>query len=371
MVLSAVAWRNGDYFSGGFDVVVVAKAMLAGIALILALVTRRRPEAWAGYRGAPILWLLAYLACSTVGSLLNGAVLASGILTIRLLIMAATVVLLLASFEWETVMSALASAMLTLSIIGAATGIGSMAERGRLYGGIPPLNANDMCMMVSFCVVMVFWRMLESTAGWLDVMAICPMLAIVWLTGSRTGLASLVIALVVVLVMSRRVPTPVFVAATLTAPVAVAVTFFTPVISRFAGRDTTSITTLNSRTVAWKAGLHYAQTASQKLFGSGLSLKEIPVSAQYRTQQIFDSSWISALIQSGYIGFSLLLILVVSTYAKAFGTARDVRGLVVAAVGLIIMFSVMESGTFDTTPAFALFFTLSLYVYRPRRRAVP
>ena len=121
MVLSAVAWRNGDYFSGGFDVVVVAKAMLAGIALILALVTRRRPEAWAGYRGAPILWLLAYLACSTVGSLLNGAVLASGILTIRLLIMAATVVLLLASFEWETVMSALASAMLTLSIIGAAT----------------------------------------------------------------------------------------------------------------------------------------------------------------------------------------------------------------------------------------------------------
>jgi hypothetical protein len=107
------------------------------------------------------------------------------------------------------------------------------------------------------------------------------------------------------------------------------------------------------------------------LFGSGLSLKEIPVSAQYRTQQIFDSSWISALIQSGYIGFSLLLILVVSTYAKAFGTARDVRGLVVAAVGLIIMFSVMESGTFDTTPAFALFFTLSLYVYRPRRRAVP
>ncbi len=364
LLVSCVAWRDGDYFSGGIDSVVVAKALLSLLALALLVVNRRPAGVWFRYRIAPCVWLGLYLAIQTVGALLSGDPLASGVLTVRLGLMAVTVLLMVATFAWETVVSALASAMLTLSFVAAATGVSSISERGRLYGGLPPLNANDLAMMLSFCVLLVFWRMLNAQATWFDYLAMVPMLGVVWLTGSRTSLAALVVALMVVALLTRRMPTQVFLATALAVPIALWVTFFTSTITSFAGRDVADLATLNSRTVAWTAALRYPDTAAEKLFGAGLSLKEIPVSAQYRTEQIFDSSWISALIQSGYLGAGILAIFVVSTYVKAFGVPRAARGLVVAALGMLIMLSIMESGVFDSTPAFALFFCLCLYVHR-------
>jgi hypothetical protein len=103
---------------------------------------------------------------------------------------------------------------------------------------------------------------------------------------------------------------------------------------------------------------------TESLFGSGLALKAIPVSAMYRTEQILDSTWMSALVQVGYLGVGLLLILVFGSLIKAFQLPAPERSLILASVGLVTMVSVLESGMFDTSPAFIIFFTMSIISHR-------
>jgi hypothetical protein len=136
-------------------------------------------------------------------------------------------------------------------------------------------------------------------------------------------------------------------------------------VNDFAGRGGTSnITTLNSRTVAWTAAVRYSDTLTESLFGSGLALKTIPVSAAYRTEQILDSTWMSALIQAGYLGIGLLLILVFGSLIKAFQLPVPERSLILASTALVVIVSVLESGMFDTSPAFIIFFAMSIISHR-------
>jgi len=365
LVVSTVAWRKGAYFSGSLDAVVLAKAALTLIAFATALLTPRAVGVWSRFRGAPVLWLVAYLAIASVGGLLNGDPLPSVVLACRVGLLAMTLLLTLLSFPWESVMSAMARSMLALAVFGAVTGAASLGETGRLYGGVPPLNANEICFLVSVPVVLTFWRCADARAAWYEYAALPPMLAMIWLTGARTGFAALMLALMVVIVLVPRVPTAVVSAMTLALPIAVYLTFFTPLFSDFAGRgDMASVTTLNSRTVAWTAALDYAQTTQERLFGGGLALKQIPVSATYRDEQILDSTWISALVQSGYVGTTVLVLFVLATFWCALRVARRLRPVVVALLVMVTTVSLLESGMFDTTPSFTLFFTLAVFVHR-------
>jgi hypothetical protein len=365
LVVSTVAWRKGTYFSGGVDAVVLAKAALTMVAFATALLTPRPAGAWSRFRGAPILWLVTYLAIASVGGLLNGDPLPSLVLACRLGLLAVTLLLTLLSFSWESVMSAMARSMLALAAFGAVTGVASLGETGRLYGGVPPLNANEICLLVSVPVVLTFWRCADARAAWFEYAALLPMLGVIWLTGARTGFAALLLALMVVVLLVPRVPTVVVSAMALALPVTVYVTFFTPLLSNFAERgDMASVTTLNSRTVAWTAALNYAQTPQERLFGGGLALKEIPVSAMYRSEQILDSSWISALVQSGYVGTALLVLFVLATLWNAMRVTRRLRPVVVALLVMVTTVSLLESGLFDTTPSFTVFFTLAVFVHR-------
>jgi hypothetical protein len=95
-----------------------------------------------------------------------------------------------------------------------------------------------------------------------------------------------------------------------------------------------------------------------------LALKEVPVSAAYRTEQMIDSTWVSAILQSGYLGLALLLVLLLVTFVNALRTTTGAVALYVALLGMMAVSSTLESGLFDTTPAFILFFTLTLLVHR-------
>jgi hypothetical protein len=368
LVFASVAWRKGSYFSGGTDSVVLAKAALTCLAFGLALTTPRAPDAWSRYRAAPLVLLVLYLGVATVGGLLHGNGFPSLVLAIRLGVLALTLLLVVLSYPWETVMSAAATAMLAVAGVGAVTGLGSVAATGRLYGGVPPLNANEICLLVSVPVVLLFWKCVHRPRHWLEYATLLPLFGVVWLTGARTGLAALVVALMVVVLLAPRVPGLVVGLLALALPAMIYLTFFTPVVSDYTSRgdDLTSVTTLNSRTVAWSAALDYPESALQRTFGAGLSVKEIPVSAMYRTQQIFDSSWISAFVQSGYLGAAILALLALVTLAKAFATPQPQRGAVVALVVMVTMVSLLESGLFDTSSAFITFFLLSLYAHRVR-----
>lgn len=367
LMVSAVAWRRGTYFDGGIDVVVVSKAVLTVIAVIIALTTRRPPHAWERMRAAPVFWVGSYLFISVIGGLINADGLSSVVLAARLALLSYALVLVTVSHPWQDVISAMSSAMLLLAGIGAVTGAaaGTLAETGRLYGGIPPLNANAICLLVSVPVIVLCWKAAHGSASLLEVASLLPMFAVIWLTGSRTGLAVLIAVLTVLVILTPRVRPPVVAGVVVSAAGLLYLSVLTPYVAAYVGRgNLAEIATLNSRTVAWGAAADYADSLAQQLVGSGLALKQIPVTALYRNEQILDSSFVSALIQVGYIGSLILLLFVVSTLVRAFRLPRPERLLIAALALLVTLLAPLESGLFDTAPAFIVFFTVTMIAHR-------
>jgi len=360
LLVSAVAWRKGAYYSGGLDAVVLGKAAMSLVALLLAVTSPRRGASWSSLRAGLVPWLGLYLTIGSVGALLHGAGFPSIVLAFRIGLLATALVLLFRCYPRHQVLSALTTAMVLLAAFGAATGIGSVATTGRLYGGIPPLNANEIALLVSVPLVCLVWRCVHRVATTREALVIAPLLGVVFLTGTRTGLAALLLALAVVVMMAPRIPVPVFSLGVLTIPTLIYVAFFTPVLDAYATRgDTASVLTLNSRTVAWRAALDHPEGLTERMFGLGLSVKKIPVSAMYRNEQILDSTWISAIVQTGVLGIVVLGLLVMVTLLRALMLAPPYRSLTVAVLLMLLVVSVLESGLFDTSAAFIAFFSFA------------
>ena len=144
-------------------------------------------------------------------------------------------------------------------------------------------------------------------------------------------------------------------------PVAFYAIASTTLISDFLGRGgTRGITTLSSRTIAWQAAVDLPQTAWQQLFGGGLSLKRIPVPARWWSEQGLDSSWISGLVQVGIVGVILLLVWTLVTGFRAARAPTPERLLWSGLLSYVVTRSALESGLFDATPAFLVFFLIAL-----------
>ncbi len=62
------------------------------------------------------------------------------------------------------------------------------------------------------------------------------------------------------------------------------------------------VATLSNRTIAWQAAFNLNRDVWQTWFGQGLAQKKISVPGQWWDTQLLDSSWISALVQGGYLG---------------------------------------------------------------------
>jgi O-antigen ligase len=107
----------------------------------------------------------------------------------------------------------------------------------------------------------------------------------------------------------------------------------------------------------------------KRWFGGGLPMKHIPVSGQYWQTQLLDSSWISALVQTGLVGLALTAVWVLATLASAFRTPRPWRPLWVGLVVFIGLRSLLESGLFDASTSFIVFAIVSLVTERATRTA--
>jgi hypothetical protein len=130
-----------------------------------------------------------------------------------------------------------------------------------------------------------------------------------------------------------------------------------------------NVTTLASRTIAWKAALTMEGSTWQRWFGGGLPMKHIPVSGQFWQTQLLDSSWISALVQTGLIGLTLTAVWTLAALGSAFRTPRPWRPLWVGLVAFVGLRSLLESGLFDASTSFILFAMVSLMSERATRLA--
>jgi hypothetical protein len=190
----------------------------------------------------------------------------------------------------------------------------------------------------------------------------------VWLTGSRTTLATLVLACVAMAVQARRIAVPAFIAMVLAVPAAAFTVFATSAVTGLLLRGgDQNVTTLASRTIAWQSALTMDTTWWQHWFGGGLTLKHIPVSGQYWETQLLDSSWVSALVQAGLLGIGVAALWVLTTTGAALRSGRPWRPLWVGLLIFTVLRSLLESGMFDASTSFMVFAVVSLAVERSVR----
>jgi len=366
---ATVSWRHGTYFTGSVDRVVVLKGVMSVAALMLARTTAHR----AGVRrrlGTRSVWILAlFLGASFFGGWSTGALFASTVLLVRVAILAATVFLMLRAYPAEHVVRSLVVMMAWFAGIAAVTGLPGLAGGGRLQGGLPPLNANEIAFLCGATVIAVVWRDLHGQAARWDAFLIIVFFGVIWITGSRTGLTALVLALIVMLVQVRRLPVPAFSALLVAVPIVVYL-FGSGVVSGYLGRGGEgNVTTFSNRTIAWQAALHLHTGFWDQWFGNGLSMKKIPVTARWWDTQGLDSSWISALVQAGLVGVFILAAWSLINLLSASCSARPARLLWLSLLVFMLVRSVLESGLLDATPAFLLFFAVSVATEATSRRA--
>ncbi len=362
LVGGVVSWRPYTYFTGTFDPVVALKALLVGVALLVAFTIPRRIE-WDRLPVSVLVLLVVYSLETTLGGWSNDSFVPAAVLSIRLLLTASVLILLVAKFRPMDVFVILRNAMLAFAAISVATG---SSGSGRLFGGTPPLFPNELALLFGVSALSLAAASLAGRGSLLRPIGIVVLLAMVYLTGSRTGLAVLVIALVVMLLLSRRVPVPAFIAAVSVVPIAFFVIGTTGVLATFVDRGGAgNVTTLSSRTIAWDAALHRGGTIYEQVFGGGLQLKQIPVQGQYWNVQTLDSTWVSALVQGGYLGIVLLGVWSFIALARAIRCPGPQRVLWTGLLVFVIGRSVLESGMFDSTPAFLVFFLACFIDRRP------
>jgi len=316
--------------------------------------------------GTGAVWLLlAYVVVSTFGAWTTGDLMASAVLGFRVLMHAATVMLLVKSFAPAHLVRAWLVAMMTIGLFGAATGLPSLLQGRRLGGGLPPLNPNEVALLCAVPAIGVAWLMLTDRGRGVHGAVMVGLLAVIWASGSRTALFALLVALFVMVLQSRRLRPGI--ACTLVFVFfgfVYAATATSVLTGYFARGGEENVTTLSSRTIAWSAAFSFPDTPWVRWMGAGLARKQIPVEGQYWDQQLLDSSWISALVQAGLLGALILLVWILFTGWATFRVPAPSRMLYVGLMVFLLVRSVLESGLLDSTPAFITFFLVSLLVDR-------
>ncbi|MBM7807386.1 O-antigen ligase [Geodermatophilus bullaregiensis] len=366
LVAATVGWRRGQYFSGTVDTVVAGKAAVGLLALGLAFLAAtggsRRPV------GTGTLWVLAaLLGGSVLGAWTSGSVFSGGLVATRVAIVGLAVFLLLRSADARSVLLALTRACGLVALAATVTGLPSAAT-GRLAGGLPPLAPNELALLAGVVVLVGTWSLLLGGGRWPTALAVLAATGVVWATGSRTGLAMLLLGVLVVVLHVRRFPLWSLVGGPVAAAAATAAALGTDLLAGFAGRDGDGIGTLESRFIAWDAARTWAGSAWQAVLGGGLSVKVIRVRGQWWTEQPLDSSWVSVFVQAGVLGLAIAACWVLWVVRGALRVPPPHRALLLGLLVFLVGRSVVESGLFDATPAFLLFLAVSLLAEGGGRR---
>lgn len=356
LVIASIPWRRGVYFSGGLDTVVVAKAGLTVLAVVLSLPAARvvrRP-----IPATPFIMLGLYLAVSVLGAWQFGDLLPTVAVAARVALAAVVLYCLLAAFDPRDVLVGLSRAMLVVGGFAAITGLPTLTS-GRLSGGVPPIAPNEIAVLCGVPFVVLLWRVVYVGRNRFDALVLVVLAATVYLTASRTGIALLVAGSVLLLMRAKHIRGTVVVGLVASLPLMAYVAVFTDVLSGFLDRGGTGNTaTLNSRTIAWSAAADLADEPLQHLMGAGLSRKIIEVTGQYWSTQTLDSTWVSTLVQAGYLGLVLLTALIVYGAVCASRTAAPFSVLLWVLLVFSVGRSILESGMLDASSGFLAFFVV-------------
>ncbi|WP_159611321.1 O-antigen ligase family protein [Glutamicibacter sp. JC586] len=360
LVFSVVAWRQGALFTGGVDSVVILKALLQSSILCWVVLL----NLWSSERqlvGVRSIMLVApTLALSIVGALAEGNLMASAIIAIRMTMLATTILLIMRIFPAEQVVSSLCIGMATVGMVSAISGLALGGAAGRLSGGIPPLSPNEIALLSGFPALVLFHQALRAQVRWWHIVALGVLSGILLLSESRTALFAAAVAAVMMLLMLRKLPVQTIVAGLITLPIASYLIFATSIIQHMMAReDSASVMTLNSRTISWSVVLNLPIDSWQRWIGAGMSQKTIAVQGQYWDEQVFDSSWISLLAQTGIIGTALIGIWVIATIHSAI-TSKKLRSLLLPLIAFLLIRSVMENGLLDAGALFLSFLVIAL-----------
>jgi len=184
---------------------------------------------------------------------------------------------------------------------------------------------------------------------------------VVLLTGSRTSLAALVVAAVIMAVRMTALRRRTLLLIAVSLPAIAYLVMGTDLLASVFNRGgEAKVATLSNRTIAWEAALQMDRDVWQTWFGQGLAQKTISVPGQWWDTQMLDSSYISALVQGGILGVILIVALAGSTlaYAGFSPRAKGATWLGLAAYSILDAF--LESGLFDGSVQFMVFLVTAL-----------
>lgn len=363
-------WRSDVFYEGGLDPVVAAKALLVCLAIAMAWLARVQQDESLPLGNFFIWALLAYLTVTTFGAYTIGNLSVTAILAIRILMLAVAVILVVKASPTERVIEDLVAAMLLVALITVITGATSAAGGQRLHGGIPPVHPNDVAFICAIPAIGLIRRVLLGNATKVHVFLIVFLMASIWASGSRTSLMATIAASLVMLIQARKLkPAVVFVLAC-GLPAIVYITVGTSMFSQFFTRDTdqNSSSVFGARGIAWGAALDYPATVWNLIFGSGLSVKQVPVEGQYWDFQVLDSSWVSAFVHGGIVAVVILVVWILVAVAKSFRMPRENRMFIQAILLLVVIRSVTENGMVDSGSMFLVFLIISLLTDRKQRK---
>jgi hypothetical protein len=359
LLASLISWRSGTYYSGGLDPTVIAKALLSVLALALGIdaAVRANPRARLGHRTMTIL--AVYLVATLFGADASGSLLASTVLAIRLLIVAAAICCIMIAYPLADVIRIAMVSMVVVGLACVATGLGSLAQR-QVSG--TPVGPNDLARLFGPPAIWLTWRMVNGATRTITVVAVVGLIGLTVLTGSRTGLVALLVGVIIVLVSAPRLPVGGFLALMAVLPGLFYIVFMTGTLSHFAGRGTGTggVTTLNSRTIAWSAAFSAPGDFWKHWFGGGLAVKTVAVSGTYWSTQVLDSSWVSAYVQGGIIGITVMGVYALTALVAALRAARPLRALLAALVVYALIRSGLENGLLDSYLLFVVMLIPSL-----------
>jgi hypothetical protein len=356
VLASLISWRRDVFFSGSIDSVVIAKAILSVAALTIAIFIPRRASAMMPVGFAGMIMVLFYCTLSVAGGYATGGVMPAAVVAVRLVILATTVLLVVRHFPAPLVLRSLLGSMALIGVVSAVLGAGSVLDGGRLSGTVPALNPNDFALLCAVPAVGLVHDMTTGHRSWTYRLPLLTVLVgIVWLTGSRTGLFAMIVAMVLVIASNGRARIRTIVCAIAAVPVTFAVLAYTDTLGSVIERD---LITLTARTTAWQAVLNTPNDTWRRWIGSGLDLRQVTVSGQYWEQQVIDSSWVSSLAQVGVIGIVLLAALTLLTVVWSV-RARRLRSFTTPLLAFVLIRSFLESGLLDVNVTFVVFFTVS------------
>ncbi|GAA1831310.1 O-antigen ligase family protein [Agromyces salentinus] len=362
LVVSVVSWRPGVLFTGGVDPVVIAKAAVGLTAVIGAVIVTRTVRRHGRVGARSLVLLLIVVAVSSVGAIAAGDATSSLVLSARIVLVTATVVVLVASGPPMLALTTLLGALGAVALVAAVTGIPELLSEGRLGGGIPDMQPNEVAGLAAPAAVALVVDLGRRGLRVGNTVLFAVFAGILFATGSRTTLVVVGIAVVLALVIAWPIPRSTTAGILVLVPIAYVLLTFTDVVEQFAvrGQSAAELASLSSRTIAWTAVLEVPFETWAKWIGVGLAVKTVTVNQRWWDSQVLDSSWVSVLAQAGVIGMALVGLWVVATTLDSLRSDRMLRSLTLPLLVLIVGRSILENGLIESSAIFALFLTISL-----------